>query len=570
MALVIAFFTVPFGGLTVLADEKVYDDIEDGEYEIDVKLLKEGTDSPSAAAGFMEETATLTIEEGKLELTFYIPDNPAMSFNKFELEGIEPVKKEVEDMFHYTFTLNELKTKLTSKVSYEVSMPEHDFELVHDNVAMDIELVGLDGLPKVEKEEPEEDPKEPETPEVPEEDTGNENESGSENEDDADTEEGTEEEDDSVDEGDPLITDADKTDKVKYVTDTPMIESYFENPVTLLYKDGKKYIQIDGNSGNLIESLTINGEEVTWGDKQKDNTYTFQFEINSLSEKLDFGMVIDTGRPDFGKMEHTVQLWFEEIKEEPKEDPKKEPKEDPKEEPKPEVPKKESQLKPDEAYTIDYVIKQEDGIQDSVANNFFTGKATLLVKDGKTYAQIKITSGEMVKELKNKYGEALLIKENKDGSIVVQLRVDNDLSNMELTMKISVPAGAIPGFPGYDEEHGALLVFDQASKEKIDVGNHLLAGSNDANNKNGPYDKESDKKPIVDENGGKKKDEDNGDLKKPTFGDGEDQNKNGKKVVKTNKTDNPQTGDTTSIILYSLLLIGSLIPLAAKFRRRFI
>src|SRR5699024_5082888 len=130
-------FTVPFGGITALADEKVYDDIEDGEYKLGIKLLKEGTDEKSAAAGFMDENATLTIENGKPELTFYIPNNPMMNFNKFEVEGIEPTIEQVENLFHYTFKLNELKVELSSEVSYEVPM----MNLVHDDVGMDIELL---------------------------------------------------------------------------------------------------------------------------------------------------------------------------------------------------------------------------------------------------------------------------------------------------------------------------------------------------------------------------------------------------------------------------------------------
>src|SRR5699024_3329972 len=118
----------------------------------------------------------------------------------------------------------------------------------------------------------------------------------------------------------------------------------------------------------------------------------------------------------------------------------------------------ESKLVPDKAFEIDYNIKQIDSDQDSVANNFFTGKAILLEKDGESFVQLTIKNGDMIKDLKNKYGEALLIKENNDGSIVVQLKVDNDLSDLKLEMHIVVPDGAIEGFPGYDEQHEAILV----------------------------------------------------------------------------------------------------------------
>src|SRR5699024_12707368 len=61
------------------------------------------------------------------------------------------------------------------------------------------------------------------------------------------------------------------------------------------------------------------------------------------------------------------------------------------------------------------------------------------------------------------------------------------LSDMTLSMHIVVPSGAIPGFPGYDEEHDAIIVFDEGSKKEIDIGDHMLIGTNNSDNKNGPY-----------------------------------------------------------------------------------
>src|SRR5690625_5537438 len=66
---------------------------------------------------------------------------------------------------------------------------------------------------------------------------------------------------------------------------------------------------------------------------------------------------------------------------------------------------KTTKITPDKAYEIDYTIKHENGVQDSVANDFFTNKGILLEKDDKTYVQMTITEGDMVKDLKNKYGE---------------------------------------------------------------------------------------------------------------------------------------------------------------------
>src|SRR5690625_5399661 len=73
----------------------------------------------------------------------------------------------------------------------------------------------------------------------------------------------------------------------------------------------------------------------------------------------------------------------------------------------------------------------------------------------------------MVEKLSSQYGDAVIVKRNKDGSIVVQLRVNDDLSDTLLAMKINVPGL-------YNADHEAILVFDKKSKNEIPVGDHQL------------------------------------------------------------------------------------------------
>ncbi|MHA6252419.1 NEAT domain-containing protein [Oceanobacillus sp. CAU 1775] len=98
---------------------------------------------------------------------------------------------------------------------------------------------------------------------------------------------------------------------IKLVSKSPAVSRQFDNPAIVFEHDGKTMIQMSGTGGQFIESLTINGEEVTWGDKNKDGSFFFQFEHpGNLSKALDFGMVIV---PPFGdKMEHEVDLAFDE------------------------------------------------------------------------------------------------------------------------------------------------------------------------------------------------------------------------------------------------------------------
>src|SRR5690625_6050320 len=95
--------------------------------------------------------------------------------------------------------------------------------------------------------------------------------------------------------------------------------------------------------------------------------------------------------------------------------------------------------KPDKAYEINYVIMNKNGVDTSVADQFFVKPGTLLVKDGKTYLQVTINNSEMVEKLSSQYGDAVIVKRNKDGSIVVHIRVNDNLSDTLIAMKINVP-----------------------------------------------------------------------------------------------------------------------------------
>ncbi len=199
-----------------------------------------------------------------------------------------------------------------------------------------------------------------------------------------------------------------------------------------------------------------------------------------------------------------------------------------------------SLLKPDNAYEIDYTILHSDGSKVSSADEFFEKPAYLFEKDGKKYFQLTITNGDMVRSLSNKYGKALIVGEESDGTITVQLRADDDLSDMTLSMFISVPGL-------YDMQHDAILVFDKHSKKEIKVADHMLIGTSNSNNGNGIY--------VEGESSNE-------------LGDDKEEKTEETSTTETDETLNPKTGDSNNIALYVLLLIGSLIPLGFLIKKR--
>ncbi len=361
----------------------------------------------------------------------------------------------------------------------------------------------------------------------------------------------------------------DESETVYFVTDSDATNNYFENPATLFTKDGQKYIQMNGTGGQFIKSLTINGEEVKWGAIKSDGTFAIQFELEgALSDELDFGMVIAPPIPGMGEQTFHVSLSFAEelMGSEPDEDEDSTPG-NPDETDSSDgsdddrdtevIDDKHPALIPEKAFTINYDILKEDGTE-SISNDLFEKPGLLLEKDNSKYVQITINNGHMVRDLSNKYGDALLVKENTDGSITVQFKVDNDLSDMLLSMRIVV-GDDIPGSPG-ELSPDAVIVFHKDTIEEISVGDHMLVGTNDRDNENGPFidDDEFAAGSLSSDN-----------PEKPKLGPGQEDNGSSYENGTAEQGSNPKTGDTFNIMLYVLLLVGSAIPLALQLKRRF-
>src|SRR5699024_9640266 len=107
---------------------------------------------------------------------------------------------------------------------------------------------------------------------------------------------------------------------------------------------------------------------------------------------------------------------------------------------------------PDNAEEIDYVVLHENGKDISTADQFFIKPGLLFEKDGKQFVEVTINSSNMIKDLSSFDTDAIIVKENDDGSIVVQFQVNDDLSDTLLKMRI-----VVPGL--YDTEHTALFSF---------------------------------------------------------------------------------------------------------------
>src|SRR5699024_9983525 len=144
LAILFTIFTLPVNGLAASAEDNGYDDIADGTYDITAKAMDANEDKESAAAGFINEEAKLSIKDGNAELKISIPLTDGVEMEGIQIEDIKPTVEEEDGVEYFTYQLDNLETELNSQVQYKVDMGPLQFD--HD-VPFRFILEGLDDLP---------------------------------------------------------------------------------------------------------------------------------------------------------------------------------------------------------------------------------------------------------------------------------------------------------------------------------------------------------------------------------------------------------------------------------------
>jgi len=169
---------------------------------------------------------------------------------------------------------------------------------------------------------------------------------------------------------------------------------------------------------------------------------------------------------------------------------------------------------------VSYEVKEAGSNNTSVADGYFIKPAKLTVENGKNYLEFSLKDADYVKSLSGPYGAVKVISDSGNKR-VVKLQV-GDISNpIDLQMHIVVPE-EVAGMP-YDHDHKARMV---VNTEGVDLSALAAAGQND--------DKKSDDKKA----------------------DGE------------KDKDNPKTSDTTPLVMYTVLMVGSVGVMVLLWRRR--
>lgn len=295
---------------------------------------------------------------------------------------------------------------------------------------------------------------------------------------------------------------ADAASKIKYQIlqndkdDPSSANGHFSGEAIILEYDDNKYAQITTkNKGAQYIEWLKNKVDGTFEDMvivgEKDGERTYQFKLDGeISEEVALKMFIDAG---VYKQEHDARLIFDastEIEVDPKDysliastnangpngENAQSPGEDPTDNGDEEITDNEDEEKDNEensdpepnpnpepelvdTYTIGYKILDESKNNTSVANDYFTGKATLIDYKNDTYVQIstKDKSGNYIKSFQSELGgkyKDMLVVQNKNGDKTFQFKLDQPLAKLvALKMLISVPNI-------YTKDHEAFLQFD--------------------------------------------------------------------------------------------------------------
>lgn len=506
----------------------------DGTYELPMDIWKDSEDVDSSMKNFVGNPASLTMKDGKATVQLTLSSSSLItSFQIMKSDG----------KFYETEVVKEDKEANTRVVSFEVKNLDG---IVPGKVAVLSGPLGLkehivrfqfntEQLPLAE---------EPETPEKPEQPDG------------------------ELADGNYTIA----FEALHASEDKPSAAGdYMKSPAKLAVNAGAKKVFVTLTDNKSIQSFEVKqgdayqSAEVIKVDK-KANTRVVAFPVSDLGKTLSTKMKVHVEEMNYTG-EYEVRVVFDQdsiqetdedidVEEEPEEKPEPEKPTNPGTEP--ENPKEDEgnidegkackDIDPknleDGTYFLEYVVLKDKTEESSLMNQYVVSPGKLTVKDGKQHLAITMKSSSTITDFKveqqGKLVEPKMVEHNKKADTrVVEFEVEDLYQKLNGAVTIDVKMSGFDYHGSYDVQ----FKFNPETITCLDDG------------------KQTPKDPVTPPAG----DDNSG----PNFDRNDDVNNNSgnDNQVKPTGT-NPKTGDTTNLLLYTLLLIGSLIPLTIQLRKR--
>src|SRR5699024_4060764 len=349
-----------------------------------------------------------------------------------------------------------------------------------------------------------------------------------------------------------------------------IMDGFKKGPANIKKDDKGNYlVSMSFNNGSMIKSFNINGNEAH-ATTQDIDIKVFEFPLKDLTKKYRVNVVVDVPGV-YDNQKHEVDLVFDDINTKPTPTPTPKPK------PTPDPGKdkggngkvmgsqQKGKVSDYNFFEIDYTFYKSGTKEVSIMDDFTKGSAIVREhkKNNKKHVSMTLTNADMIEYVLVNGKDVNVLKANKN-EMTIEFPVK------DLNQKQSVKAFInVPGL--YETEHEVDLVFDMASKRKLsekDVPEYLkksiesgkiVKSSNRVNEK---VEKTSNKINKIKDNGksnlGVVRDVD-GNI----TGQGDNTNGSGS---------NPKTAylNMSQIVLFSSLLLLSLVPFAIKLLRRFV
>lgn len=516
-------------------DQEEAKELDNGFYHLDASYLHASKDEPSSMGSYLSNPVFLSIQDEQVEVTISINDHQTVS--KLTIDGKDPTSSKLDGNKRYeTFLVDHVDDALEAYVEYQAPYGDSiHYGDARFRIDLDIENV----TKTAEEEQP-----------------------------------GYGISSEYINLADGLYSISASYINEKNGQNSAMA-NYLDDKAYISVKEGKAEVFILINDNDTVTTLKVNDQKAN--DKRVNGNATLKsFDLDSLITELNGYAAYEApfnGETHYGEATFGIHLNKDTVKKEQElpienEEPKEE--EDTKPKPKPETPKEEDPKQEEsdslKGYSIDYVIKHATEDDASAADNFFEKPGTLLEKDGKKYLQITINSWSMIDWIKVNNKQVSIIKEDKsEDTALIQFEVPADLSEiLQLSMKVTVPGL-------YETEHDARLVMDENSlvedESDEDYVIHEPSSDDKDESREEPSNKEDEQESIPkDEDNDTSKNELNS-VEKPEFGDNGSEKETSNKQEGSSTGANPQTGDNSKLVFYSILLFVSLSLLVVRYRR---
>ena len=484
----------------------------DGKYNLPLTVLHETKDEASSMGRYVQNPSVV-IKDGQATVSVTLTSSEMITAfqvvngDKFVDTNVVS-KNEMENTRVASFKVDDLASLTKAKVSVDT---KSSFGVMNHGVRLKFDT---SGIPLVKPGEPKpEEPKE-ETPKVEPEKT-------------------------KLEDGEYTIN-----FRVLHATkfEKSTMAGYVKAPALLSVKDGKNTVtftltdhesiedfKVEQN-GSLSSAKVVNVNEAA-------NERDVSFEVDNLNTTVNANVEVHVNMDNLNYTgKYDVRLAFEvnsiEKKAEDKIDAK--------------------NLK-DGKYSIAYEVLENNTNETSMMNDYVVSPGNLTVKDGKKFIAITLKSSSWITdfevELEGKFiTPKVLSTDSKADTRVVEFEVEDLFKKLNGKVSLDIPAY------NYKTTHDVQIAFDTDSIKLLKDGKQPPTDDGDGTTPQ----KANPTKPGKTDDG--------------LAFDRDADASTDKSVVKSagKKGTNPKTGDTTKTLLFVLLLVGSLIPLVIKYRKRLV